>query len=73
MKLHSRLGRPRKDARTGALAVRVYCPDPPAPNEPLSPEAAYHLLNSAEIQDKTDVVARICRQVAEFGTSRKNS
>jgi len=75
MKLHNRVGRPRKDSRARQLGVRPYCPAPVESTGPLTGEEALRLLESAEIQGRPDVVARICRQVGEAGagTSLKNS
>lgn len=71
MKLHSRRGRPRKDSRARQLGVKPYCPAPVASTGPLSGEEALRLLESADLQERADVVARICRQVGDSGARRE--
>jgi len=71
VKLHSRRGRPRKDSRASQLGTRPYVPAPVESAGPLSGEEALRLLESAETQERADVVARICRQVGDSGARRE--
>jgi hypothetical protein len=70
VKMHARRGRPRKDGRTPKPAVKPWCPSTVATG-PLSGEDALRLLESADIQERASVVARICRQVGDSGARRE--